>query len=199
MPAASTFLDDPRAVSLLVAVQRGREGALDELIRLCEPVVRRHARRYAWRRSDVDDVVQEVWLRLILKAHQIRDPRTFFAWLHIVVRRSADRLGHREARMVPTAPSSECPSTSSSAEDEALGWHGRDETRRGVRMALRRLKDEDRRLLLLLHGEDRPHYVEIGRSVGRPVGSLGPSRRRLLDRLRNDHHITRLRAMQLAR
>ena len=190
-------IDPAGAAALLVAVQRGREGALDDLVRLCEPLVRRQAQRYAWRRNDVDDVVQEVWVRLLLKADQIRDPKTLIAWLTVVTRRSAVQMGHREARLVPT-PISEHGPCLSSTEDEALGRHDRAEATSGVRKALERLHDDDRRLLLLLHRDDRPGYEDISREVGRPVGSLGPSRRRLLNRLRKDGHIARLRALPAA-
>ena len=161
---------------------------------LCEPLVRRHATRYAWRRNDVDDLVQEVWLRLFLKADQIREPRTLIAWLGVVTRRAARQLGHREARMVPTHLSDDQPSASST-EDEALARHGRDEITREVRCALDGLRDHEQRLLLLLHRSDRPGYEEISREVQRPVGSLGPSRRRLLERLGNDVHVSRLREL----
>jgi RNA polymerase sigma factor (sigma-70 family) len=190
-------IDPAHAAALLVAVQRGRDGAFGELVRMCEPLVRRHAQRYAWRRNDVDDVVQEVWVRLLLKADQIREPRTLIAWLHVVTRRAASQLGHREARLLPAAISDDHPSVSST-EDDALGRLDRDQVTRGVRQALDRLEAHDRRLLLLLHREDRPGYGEISAQVRRPVGSLGPSRRRLLDRLRNDRHISRLRTLPAA-
>lgn len=54
-----SMIDPTRAATLLVAVQRHHEGAFAELVLLCEPLVRRHATRSAWRRNDVDDLVQE--------------------------------------------------------------------------------------------------------------------------------------------
>src|SRR5262245_52091460 len=95
------LIDPAHAGALLVAVQRGRQGALDELIRLCRPVVRMHARRFAWQTSDVDDITQEVWLRVVQKAHQIRDPRALLAWLRVVTYRVANQLGHAGRRLVP--------------------------------------------------------------------------------------------------
>jgi RNA polymerase sigma factor (sigma-70 family) len=192
-----TDLDPAEAAALLIAVQRGRDGALDDLVRLCEPFVRRCAQRYAWRRADADDIVQEVWVRVMLKADQIRDPRTLIAWLQIVTRRVAARLGHREARQVPTEL---CDRRSSegSVEDDALRRHDQDEAARVVNHALDRLPEHDRTLLLLLHRDDRPGYDDISRTVRRPIGSLGPSRRRLLDRLGKDVQIARLRALPAA-
>src|SRR6476659_8403873 len=162
---ASTHLDAKRAAALLTDVQLGRRSAFDELVRLCEPFVRCQATMCAWRRDDVDDVVQEVWIRLFVHARTIRDPATLVAWLRTVVRRLSTRLGYRGSRLVPSVMSD----------------------------ALAAPCDTDRTLVLLLHLDGRPNYNGIGAAVGRPVGSLGPTRRRLLDRLGRDAQLNRLR------
>ena len=194
---APALIDADRAAALLTAVQRGDDGAFQDLVRLCEPMVRRQASRYAWRREAVDDVVQEVWLSLLVHADQIREPRSLFAWLGVVTRRSAMDLGHREARLVPSQLADELAGADST-EDEALRRHHGSEIADGVRSALGRLGDDDRRLLLLLHREDRPKYATVSRTVHRPIGSLGPTRRRLLDRLRADRDIAGLDSLQPA-
>jgi len=164
-----------------------------ELIVTCEPFVRRRAAREAWRRDHVEDVVQDVWLQFLSHADDIRDPATLLAWLGTVTRRAAARVGHRERRLVPTdAP--DIGAGADSAEDDAIDMCGRDEVTDGVRDALDRLDADERRLLMLLHHDDRPGYRDIGREVGRPVGSLGPTRQRLLRRLRRDQDIARLEA-----
>lgn len=192
--AASSDVDHHRAGELLVAVRLGSDGAFDELVQLCDPLVRRCARRHSWRRDDVDDIAQEVWYRFIRTKDSIDEPRALIAWLHVVTRRIASELGHRGGRQLPTPLADDRPS-SSSTEDEAIAHHVRDETIAGVRGALGRLDEDQRRLLLLLHRDDRPDYGDIGREVGRPVGSLGPTRRRLLDRLGHDARIARLRGL----
>jgi RNA polymerase sigma factor (sigma-70 family) len=187
----SSTIDPACAATLLLAVQRGDDGALDDLVRLCEPFVTRLARGHAWRPSEVEDIVQEVWLRLLLKAHQIRDPLALMGWLSVVTRRAAARLGHRQAQLIPTELADNLAGASATEED-ALARHGRDEARKCVRLALGQLEEPNHRLLLLLHRDERPDYKDISREVRRPVGSLGPSRRRLLNRLRKDAGIARL-------
>ena len=194
---SSSALDPASVAALLFAAQRGHAGALDDLIRVCEPLVRRHARRYAWHRNDVDDIVQDVWICLLRRHGQIREPRTLIAWLHVVTRRAAAQVGHRSARVVPIPVDAE-PASPSSTEDEVIGCHGRRAITNGVRMALDRLHEDDRHLLLLLHRDDRPGYDDISRQVGRPIGSLGPTRRRLLERLRRDRHIVGLKDLRPA-
>ncbi len=162
-----------------------------DLVVMCEPFVRRRAAREAWRREQIEDVMQDVWLQFLCHADGIRDPATLLAWLSTVTRRAAARVGHRERRQIPTdAP--DVGAGADSAEDDALDMCGRAEVTDGVRDALDRLDATERRLLLLLHHDDRPGYRDIGREVGRPVGSLGPTRQRLLRRLRGDHDIARL-------
>ena len=184
-------LDPVKVATLLVAARRGCSASMRELIVTCEPFVRRRAAREAWRREQIDDVVQDVWLQFLSHADGIRDPATLLAWLGTVTRRAAARVGHRERRLIPT-DSPDVGASADSAEDDAVDMCGRDEVTDGVRDALARLDATERRLLLLLHHDDRPGYRDIGREVGRPVGSLGPTRQRLLRRLRSDHDIARL-------
>ncbi len=192
-----TDIDPARAAALLVAARGGCGESLDALVVLCEPHVRRQARRHAWRRAQVDDVVQDVWVQLLANARQIRDPQTLIAWLSTVTRHVALRVGGRDARSV-AQDIEDTRAGAESAEQDALDRWRREEVAGGVRQALERLDGADRTLLLLLHRDDRPGYAAIGREVNRPVGSLGPSRQRLLQRLRNDRDITRLEALVTA-
>jgi DNA-directed RNA polymerase specialized sigma24 family protein len=50
--------------------------------------------------------------------------------------------------------------------------------------ALRTLRPDDRRVVVLLAGERQPDYRSVSRLVNRPIGSIGPTRQRALDRLR---------------
>jgi RNA polymerase sigma factor (sigma-70 family) len=193
MPTSTpaTDVDPAHTAALLLLARTGCSTSMRELIATCEPFVRRRAAREAWRRDHVDDVVQDVWVQFLSHADGIRDPATLLAWLGTVTRRAAARVGHRERRLVPTdAP--DIGVGAPSAEADALDACHRDQVTDGVREALDRLDESDRRLLLLLHHDDRPGYRDIGREVGRPVGSLGPTRQRLLRRLGRDEDIARL-------
>ena len=183
--------DRDALATLLVAAQDGRPGALDRLIVACRPVITRHARRCAWRPSDVDDVVQDVWIRLVEHVGEIREPHAFVGWLRTVTARSASEIGRRSIRFVPTPLDDERPG-SASTEEQAVSAHERSVVVDAVRAALARLDDDDRQLLLLLHRSDAPCYREVSRQVSRPIGSLGPTRQRLLHRLRTDPAVRRL-------
>ena len=61
-----------------------------------------------------------------------------------------------------------------------MSTYERREVTDGVRAALGRLDTEDRRVLLLLTGDSTHSYRDVSVQVRRPVGSLGPTRQRLL-------------------
>jgi RNA polymerase sigma factor (sigma-70 family) len=178
--------------TLLVASRDGHPGAFDQLIAACRPFVERQARRSAWRSGDVEDIVQEVWVRLFENAHDIREPRALPGWLATVTTRAAAQVGRRSTRLEPMDLDNDRPG-SVSTEDQALHRFERRAVTDGVRAALSRLDAEDRRILLLLEGDDALSYREVSREVRRPIGSLGPTRQRLLQRLRLDPAVRPLR------
>jgi hypothetical protein len=49
-------------------------------------------------------------------------------------------------------------------------------------------------LFALLMASDSPDYARISQTTGRPMGSIGPTRQRLLERLRRDPDIRHLMA-----
>ena len=188
----SPGVDVDRMATLLVASRTGHPGAFDRLIAACRPFVERQARRNAWRAGDVDDIVQEVWVKLFENVPDIREPRALPGWLVTVTTRAAGQVGRRSTRLVPIGLHNDHPA-SASTEDEALHRYERRAVTDGVRAALSRLDEEDRRILFLLEGDEALSYREVSRQVRRPIGSLGPTRQRLLQRLRLDPAVRPLR------
>jgi DNA-directed RNA polymerase specialized sigma24 family protein len=66
------------------------------------------------------------------------------------------------------------------------------ERRAALDASLSRLPDRQRDLMTLLLDEPELSYEDVGRRLGLPVGSIGPTRQRSLSRLRRD---SRLRAL----
>jgi len=52
------------------------------------------------------------------------------------------------------------------------------------------MEPQHRSLLILLHVDERPSYQAIGRSLGMPVGSIGPTRARSLQKLRTTRSVS---------
>lgn len=76
---------------LLEAACTGNPGALDQLLRICQPDIRRYARRNC-RASDVDDAVQETLLILSRRLGSLRAVAAFSSWLFRIVKRECRRL-----------------------------------------------------------------------------------------------------------
>jgi RNA polymerase sigma factor (sigma-70 family) len=167
--------------------------AMRELIILFRPLVERVARRRCSRRADVEDVMQEVWVALLAGINTIHSPACLPGWLYRVAVNAATQHGRKTNRAIPLA---ELPEARRPPDDEnvALGTLIAESTRHDVHGALGRLKASDRHLMELLMAEDRPDYAVVSKTINRPMGSIGPTRRRVLHRLSADPAIVRLAA-----
>ena len=77
---------------VLDAAHRGDPAALAQLLRLCQPDIRRYAQRNCLV-GDVDDAVQEALLVLSRRLSSVRMLAAFSGWLFQVVKRECRRLG----------------------------------------------------------------------------------------------------------
>jgi RNA polymerase sigma factor (sigma-70 family) len=141
------------------------------------------ARAHRLAAHDVDDVAQATWLRLFEQIDRIREPAYVGAWLHTTARRESLRTIRHSRREQVTSPESLCDRSEAPADEEVLAGP---DTREAMVRALGRLSERDRRLLLLLFEESPPSYAEISATLGIPIGSIGPTRARCLERLRSD-------------
>lgn len=85
---------------LLEAAHVGDPAALDRLLRVCQPDIRRYAQRHCMI-SDVDDAVQEALMILSRRLESIRSLAAFSGWLFKVVQRECRRLGRNTLRYDP--------------------------------------------------------------------------------------------------
>jgi RNA polymerase sigma-70 factor (ECF subfamily) len=85
---------------LIAAVLRGDAASFEPLVQKYSPRVFATARRYARRDSEVEDIVQEVWLKAFQKLASFRGEAPFEHWLmRLTVRTCYDFLrGHQRNR-----------------------------------------------------------------------------------------------------
>jgi RNA polymerase sigma-70 factor (ECF subfamily) len=85
---------------LIAAVLKGDAASFEPLIEKYSPRVFATARRYARRESEVEDIVQEVWLKAFQKLASFRGDAPFEHWLmRLAVRTCYDFLrGHQRNR-----------------------------------------------------------------------------------------------------
>lgn len=177
---------------LLTRSRNGEPGALRDLIVCCTPVVERAARRRCANPADAEDVIQEVWITLMNSLDSIRSPERLLGWLHRVTLNAATEHGRKTGKAVPLAIVPE--SVDFDDDSGPMRRLARQTTNDSVNGALKRLRETDRRLMEMLMDTDRPDYASISRRTERPLGSIGPTRQRILSRLRRDPAIVRLAA-----
>ncbi|MEA2271122.1 MAG: hypothetical protein QOC64_3732 [Solirubrobacteraceae bacterium] len=173
---------DPAAVARVAReAARGDERAwntlVDEFAGLVWAVVRAH------RLSDADgaDVVQATWLALVEHLDGLRDVERVGAWLATTARRECLRVLRMSRRQVPTADDfPEGPSESVEIAADLM-LEQRDAA---LWRAFDRLPARDQALLRLLVTDPQPSYQEISAALDMPIGSIGPTRARSLERLR---------------
>jgi RNA polymerase sigma factor (sigma-70 family) len=163
------------------AAARGDQSAWNQLVERYSGLLWAVARAHRLDRGDAADVVQTSWLRLIEHLAEIRNPEGVGAWLATTARRESLRTLRRAARSEPLEGSE--PQAGVSELDERLLRHERDAA---LWRAFQRLPGRDQALLRLLTTDPAPSYEEIGAALAMPIGSIGPTRGRALERLRRE-------------
>lgn len=167
----------------------GDERAFATLVSRFDRPLRAIARSYRLSGWDVDDVVQCTWMQFLEHGGKVREPAAVGGWLATTARRYCLRVlqgGVRE--MLIDEPRSET-SCDGRLDDGVLAA----ERRAVLDASLTRLTDRQRDLMTLLLDEPDLSYEEVGRRLGLPIGSIGPTRARSLSRLSRD---TQLRALR---
>lgn len=167
--------------ALLAGAGRGDSGAWATLVDRFAGLVWSVARSYRLDPSSTDDVVQTVWLRLAEHCGRIREPGRLAGWLATTTRNEALRVHRVDHRITPTDDVDALESPSAAEIDEALLDS---ESLAEALRAFRCLDDETQQLLRLLCVDPPLDYQTISELTGRPVGSIGPTRARALEKLR---------------
>jgi RNA polymerase sigma factor (sigma-70 family) len=157
--------------------------SIDALMTRFRPVIVGAARRHVYSTHDIEDVAQETWLIFVTKAAQIREPERVVGWLRTTATNVARRLAMRSSRM-ELADDSIIERAQPSFEDDVTAL-AVDRTRRDAfEEAVEQLSYLDQHLVSLLIDERSLSYGAIGDVLERPIGSIGPSRSRVLDKIR---------------
>lgn len=180
--ATSTRWSAPAAA--FVAWREGDEQALEELVRLISPVLWQVARAAGLDRQSAEDVVQTTWLALVRNAESIDAPASVAGWLCTTARREAWRVSRKSRR--ETATDDELLSPVLPPADGPEGDVVLADDRQVLLRCLERLNERCRALLRIVAAGPRPDYAEVSRTLGMPVGSIGPTRGRCLEKLRHE-------------
>ena len=168
--------------ALLGAAAQGDQSAWNSIVDRYQSLLWSVARSYRLSDSDAQDVIQTTWLRLVEHLGSLRDAEALAGWLGTTVRRECLQLFRRSGR-ISTTNGDEWEQVVDPAPpiDHALLVDERDAA---LWRALTALSDRCQRLLRILMASPPPAYGAVAAALDMPVGSIGPSRQRCLERLR---------------
>jgi RNA polymerase sigma factor (sigma-70 family) len=150
----------------LQSVRSGNRRALDTLVEDLTPVVWHVARGSGTNRAEAAEVVQTVWMALPSHISTFSEPRALVGWLITTTRREAQRALRRALN------ESQSSDPHPSGADSVL-WR-----------AFTELPGKCQQLLRLAALASRPEYRIIAETMSMPRGSIGPTRGRCLNILR---------------
>lgn len=190
--SADPVRDNPVVIDLVSRARNGDKQAWDALVERYSPLIWSICRRHRLDDADAEDVGQNAWLQLLGHLESIRDPAALPGWLVTVTHRQclhvvskAPALMHARYVMDPEVVPDEQTGT---ADQELLAA----ERHAALREAYQDLPQRDRQLIALLIEDPPMHYAEISARLGIPVGTIGPTRKRCLDKLRRHPAIAAL-------
>jgi RNA polymerase sigma factor (sigma-70 family) len=177
-------IPDSQPLAALVRAAAARDDrAWEALHARFTPTLRAAARGFRLCPADVDDVVQQTWFAALRHIHTIEKPDAICGWLLVTARREALRTLQRRVREVVTdeLPEHAVPQAAL-PESELID----DERRLAVRAAVRRLNGRKQLVLDALLCTPDASYDDLAQRLQMPIGSIGPTRERGLERLRSD-------------
>jgi RNA polymerase sigma factor (sigma-70 family) len=172
--------------ALVARARRGDSAAWSELVDRYAGLVWSVCRRYRLSDADAADASQTVWLRLTEHLDEIRNPAGLASWLCTTAGRACLRIiEDRRRQTVPGLGGYDFDV----AADVELTAPDRDllagEMQLALLAAIAELPERYRQLLALLMQEPALSYQEISDRLGMPIGTIGPTRGRIMERLRH--------------
>jgi RNA polymerase sigma factor (sigma-70 family) len=182
--------DDSSVGALVARVGAGDQEAWNQIIERYAPLVWSICVRYQLSRPDIDDVGQSVWLLLVENIGKLRDPAALPGWLATTTKRECLRIlrtaqQHDHADLPPEEQMPADPDAATIEQEVIVA-----ERNAALWAAFAELGPNCHELLSMLI-TDPPHsYAEISARLDVPMGSIGPTRARCLERLRRSPHLT---------
>jgi RNA polymerase sigma factor (sigma-70 family) len=172
----------PSDTDLLARCRADDQDAWKILVERYAALVLSVPRRYGLRPERAEDVFGEVCVALVKALPSIRDGQALPQWLIKTATRATWEAARKDR--VAMTPDDMPPLTGAAPPDEMVAAL---EEEQRVRGALSRIAERCRKLLTLLYfTAPTPSYDDVARIMKVPRGSLGPTRARCLDKLREE-------------
>jgi len=168
--------DSPNELELLATRSiDGDTAAFDELVRATHRLAYQLAFRMLGREQDVDDILQDAYLRVWQSLPGLRDRTAVLSWVCRIVRNvTVDRIRQYKRHSLRIDQSAELDklleATASDGPDPETAATSAQQ-RRTIAAAVAELKDKHR-VVLLLREVDDMSYEQIGVALGIPIGTV---------------------------
>lgn len=176
---------EPRAIETLVSeANAGDPEAWNAIVDRYASLIWSICLGFRLNQADAADVSQTVWLRAVEKLATIRVAAALPGWLATTTRRECIKVSKARSSgpwELTDFTTDRNVDAEVSAVDSALLAA---ERRAMVREGFAQLPEHCQRLLALLVGSEPQSYAEISGQLDIPVGSIGPTRSRCLEKLR---------------
>jgi len=176
---AGKYKTDPRLVQ---ACLDGNETAWNELVERYQRLVFSIPRKYGLSTADAQDVMQNVFEIIYRRLETLRDHTILSSWIIRITHRATLhylKQGRVDNELI----------------DEMCGFEDVDtkqleqlETQYLVRQAVERLDEQSRELIMALLTDPPPSYEALAKKLDCPVGSIGPTRARAINKLKKILH-----------
>ena len=176
---------------LLRAAAGGDQAAWNAIVDRFSGLVWATARAHRLSQADAADVAQTTWLRLVESLDRIHEPDRLGAWLATTARNESLRVIRRGSREQLTDEADLFEAPSDEALDRGLLTGERNAA---LWRAFAALSERCKELLRLLAADTEPSYDEVSAALGMPIGAIGPTRMRCLDKLRRHSDLAELGA-----
>ena len=194
MPDGRQFSAEQSLTGLVAGAIDWHADAWFALVARLERVVWKSVNMMTFDHEARDDAFAATWLRLAERLDTIREPEKLPGWLATTACNEVRQILRQRSRQQVmqggewTTQGGVGDLLDTIAGDD--GDHSRgmqlDESRRDVRAAFGRLDPQCREIITVLVLADPPvPYETASERLGRPIGSLGPSRRRCLQKMKS--------------
>jgi RNA polymerase sigma factor (sigma-70 family) len=175
--------EGPDDAALVRACLAGDDAAWEAVIRRYRRLIYSIPVAYRLPPDLADEIFQRVAVKLLEHLPRLRRVESLASWLATVARHECQALRREGSRFADGDAETVLAQAEAPSPDLAAAL-GAIEREHALALALERIGEPCRGLLSALYLEEpAPSYQEIASRLGRPVGSLGPTRSRCLAKL----------------
>ena len=145
--------------------QDGERTAFEELFEMYQPRLKYYVRRLDSEGTNIDDILQDIWLIVFRKIHKLKDAHIFAVWLYRITRNKVYDGFRRKERVVRLPEEDEFPV--SGGDEPVFDTNDAEKLHR----ALNKLEPHHREVLTLSFVEQLS-YKSIADVVGCSIGTV---------------------------